>query len=100
MGERYLIDTNSLIDYLAESMPANGLTLIDNIFDSGEIIISVISHIELLGFQAPRDYLLKCQTLIDIAEVIPLLDLTGYSDTPGNENQIAQCYCCCHSPGT
>lgn len=38
--------------------------------------MSVISHIELLGFQAPQDYLSKCQALIDIAEVIPLLDLT------------------------
>ncbi len=29
----------------------------------------------MLGFQAPEDYLQKCQSLIDLAEVIPLVDL-------------------------
>lgn len=39
MEMSYLIDSNTLIDYFAESMPANGLTLLDRIFDSDEIII-------------------------------------------------------------
>jgi predicted nucleic acid-binding protein len=74
MGTGYLIDTNAVIDYLAEVMPATGLAFMDVIFDSNEIVISVVTHIELLGFQAPEDYIQKCRSLIELAEVIPLVD--------------------------
>lgn len=74
MGQRYLIDTNAIIDYLAGLMPPAGLTFMDAVFDSGDIIISVITQIEVLGFQAPESYLLKCQSLLEIAEIIPLAD--------------------------
>ena len=60
MGERYLIDTNAAIDYLAELMPATGLAFMDEIFNDSEIILSVVTQIELLGFQAPEEYLQKC----------------------------------------
>jgi hypothetical protein len=36
MGKRYLIDTNIIPKYLQESLSEDGLTLIDNILDSGE----------------------------------------------------------------
>ena len=74
MEIRFLIDTNALIDYLAELMPADGLDFIDGILDSRDVIMSVITQIEVLGFQAPEEYLRKCQSLIAIAEVIPLVD--------------------------
>jgi predicted nucleic acid-binding protein len=74
MGARYLIDTNAVIDYLAEVMPATGLAFMDVIFDSNDIVISVVTHIELLGFQVPEDYIQKCRSLIELAEVIPLVD--------------------------
>jgi predicted nucleic acid-binding protein len=74
MGERYLIDTNAFIDYLVELMPLNGLDFLDNIFDSRDIITSVICHIELLGFQASDDHLRKISNLLAFAEVIPLVD--------------------------
>lgn len=74
MGKRYLIDSNAIIDYFGELMPDNGLAFLDTIFDTDEIIVSVITHIEVLGFQAPESYLRKIQDLIDIAEVIPLAD--------------------------
>ena len=76
MGERYLIDTNVIIDYLAGMLPANGLSFLDTIFDSGDLILSVITQIEVVGFQAPADYLQKCQDLINVAEIIPLADQT------------------------
>ncbi|GAB4023116.1 type II toxin-antitoxin system VapC family toxin [Spirosoma koreense] len=70
-----MIDTNAAIDYLAELLPASGLSFIDGIFDSNGVIISVITQIELMGFQAPEAYLDKCQKLIDIASIILLADL-------------------------
>lgn len=74
MEIRFLIDSNALIDYLAELMPTNGLEFMDSILDSGDVIMSVITQIEVLGFQAPEEYLQKCQRLIAIAEVIPLVN--------------------------
>ena len=74
MGERYLIDSNTLIDYLGRLLPPTGKQVVAGIIDRNELAISVITQIELLGFQAPEEYLRKCQSLIDIAEVIPLVD--------------------------
>lgn len=74
MGTRYLADSNALIDYLAETMPENGLSFLDALLDSGELIVSVVTEIEVLGFQAPDEYLQKVQQLIDAAEVIPLAE--------------------------
>lgn len=46
MGKEYLIDTNSLIDYLALKLPVAASKIIDN-----EIMqISVITRIELLAW--------------------------------------------------
>jgi predicted nucleic acid-binding protein len=74
MVERYLLDTNALIDYLAGTMPAKGLVFMDSIFDSGDIILSVITQIEVLAFQAPVAYLEKVQRLISVSKVIPLAE--------------------------
>ncbi|WAC11532.1 type II toxin-antitoxin system VapC family toxin [Dyadobacter pollutisoli] len=59
MGKRYLIDTNIIPKYLQESLSEDGLSLIDNILDSGEAQISVITRIELLGFSPNREDLLQ-----------------------------------------
>ncbi len=44
MEQRYLADTNTIIDYLENKLPRNSTELIDSI----EIMLSVISRIELL----------------------------------------------------
>jgi len=46
MGQEYLIDTNTVIDYFAQQLPPNAVSLIDNIIPH----ISVINRIELLGW--------------------------------------------------
>ena len=74
MVGRYLIDTNVIIDYLAGSMPVEGLSLMDTIIDSDGLIVSVVTQIEVLGFQAPADYLQKCRDLLSLAEIVPLAD--------------------------
>ena len=76
MGTRYLADSNALIDYLEETMPEKGLAFMDALVDSREVIISVITEIEVLGFQAADVYLQKVQQLVDAAEIIPLADAT------------------------
>ncbi len=47
MGQKYLMDTNAVIDYLDNKLPTPAATFIDNI----EIEISVIVRIELLAWQ-------------------------------------------------
>jgi hypothetical protein len=47
MEQQYIIDTNSAIDYLGDKLPETIATLIDNSVKQ----ISVISRVELLGWQ-------------------------------------------------
>jgi predicted nucleic acid-binding protein len=56
MGKKYLIDTNIIIDYLGNKLPAKAKHLLDNIIDQ-EINLSVINKIELLGFTHPEPFL-------------------------------------------
>jgi len=58
MGEqKYLIDSNTVIDYLSGKLPFNGISFVNSIVDE-EPKISVITKIEVLGFnlQSGEDY--------------------------------------------
>jgi len=49
MGAKYLLDTNTIIDFSERLLPENGHVLVAGILNSGAQI-SVITKIELLGF--------------------------------------------------
>ena len=49
MGKRYLLDTNTVIDYMGNKLPGKARTALAQIIDD-EINLSVINKIELLGF--------------------------------------------------
>ena len=49
MGQ-YLIDSNAVIDYLSGKLPINGMDFMNGIIDEVPVL-SVISKIEVLGFQ-------------------------------------------------
>ena len=51
MAQRYLTDTNTIIDYLENKLPERASIIIDNI----DIQLSVISRIELLVWQKASD---------------------------------------------
>ncbi len=51
MGQGYLVDTNTIIDYLENRLPETSINLIDNI----PIQLSVIFRIELLAWQKASD---------------------------------------------
>jgi predicted nucleic acid-binding protein len=55
MEQRYLADTNTIIDYLENKLPENSIQLIDSI----DIQFSVISRIELLVWQKATEGQLK-----------------------------------------
>lgn len=50
MGERYLIDTNILIDAQAKILPENSLQFVESIIDE-DFTISFITYIEFLGYK-------------------------------------------------
>ena len=77
MGERFLIDTNAAIDYLAGKLPENGVNEIERILVDKVGVISIIVKIELLSFSPPNpedlqiiEALVNQCTLIDLDEDI------------------------------
>jgi len=65
MGKRYLLDTNTVLDYMGNKLPRNGKKLIAQIIDE-EINFSVINKIELLGFSKVEQDLIDFVTCSNI----------------------------------
>lgn len=61
MGKRYLLDTNTVIDYMGGKFPAKANASLSKIIDE-EINLSVINKIELLSFSKVE------QDLIDFVD--------------------------------
>ncbi len=72
MGQQYLIDSNAVIDYLGGKFSARGMEFMKNVVN--EIPkISVITKIEVLGYNASRD---SYQVLTDFVDASILLELS------------------------
>jgi len=67
----YLIDSNVFIDYVAERFKENQLKALDLIFDD-EIKISVITKIEVLGYNGNKDEEAKMIEILGFADIVPL----------------------------
>ena len=52
---QYLIDTNAVIDYLGNKLPATGNDFMNGIIDAIPNV-SVVTKIEVLGFNALEEY--------------------------------------------
>jgi predicted nucleic acid-binding protein len=68
---QYLIDTNVVIDYLGKKLPLNGMEFMNAIIDDIPNI-SVVTKIEVLGFNAPEQHY---QLLSDFMNDATILDL-------------------------
>jgi predicted nucleic acid-binding protein len=49
MGQKYLLDTNVVLDFMGRKLPAKSMALLSKIIDD-QVNISAINKIELLGF--------------------------------------------------
>jgi predicted nucleic acid-binding protein len=67
----YLVDSNVLIDYIAEHFNNNQLKTLDIIFDEA-LKISVITKIEILGFKGIAEEEIKMMDFISYADIINL----------------------------
>jgi predicted nucleic acid-binding protein len=70
---QYLIDTNAVIDYLGSKIPASGMDFMNRVIDAVPIL-SVVTKIEVLGFNAPEQHY---KTLSDFINDATVLDLTN-----------------------
>jgi predicted nucleic acid-binding protein len=66
MEQRYLLDTNVVLDFMANKLPIKAHNLLSEIIDT-EINLSVISKIELLGFSKVEQDLVS---FVDYANVL------------------------------
>jgi predicted nucleic acid-binding protein len=69
----YLVDTNAVIDYLGKKLPAAGMIFMNGVIN-GSPKVSVVSKIEVLGFNAPAEHY---QLLVNFMNDVTILDLTN-----------------------
>lgn len=70
---QYLIDTNVVIDYLGNKLPVTSMEFINGLIDNSPII-SIVTKIEILSFNASKEhYKVLCDFITDAT----VLDLTG-----------------------
>jgi predicted nucleic acid-binding protein len=70
---QYLIDTNVVIDYLGQKIPLSGMNFMNTIIDRIPNV-SVITKIEVLGFNAPAEHY---QLLTDFMNDATIIELTN-----------------------
>jgi predicted nucleic acid-binding protein len=68
MGQRYLIDSNTIIDYTSSRIPLEALKQLDIYFNE-ELNVSIISKIEVLGFNAPENELKLITQFLGLANI-------------------------------
>lgn len=68
MEQRYLADSNTIIDYVGNKMPNSASLILDNYFNEG-IAISIISKIEVLGFDGNASELSQLSDFIDLTSI-------------------------------
>ncbi len=73
MGTKYLIDSNGVIDYLRGSLPTSGMTFMNGVINDLPKV-SIITKIEVLGFNTTAEAYKLLADFFDDALVLPLTD--------------------------
>ena len=68
---KYLIDSNALIDYLGQKLPANGMKFMQDTVNAIPVV-SVITKIEVLGFESTREAIVLFEDFFNISFVLSL----------------------------
>jgi predicted nucleic acid-binding protein len=68
---QYLIDTNAVIEYLGQQLPASGMEFMNEVINAVPTI-SVVTKIEVLGFNAPDNHYKLLTDFMDDATVLDL----------------------------
>lgn len=70
---QYLIDSNAVIDYLGNKLNSKGMDFMNGVVDAVPNV-SVITKIEVLGFNAPNEHYNTLTNFISDAMVLDLSD--------------------------
>ena len=73
MGKRYLLDSNTVIDYIAGLHPKNTVKWLNQLIDE-EINVSIITKIEVLSFDPDKDD--NYPILVEFFEASNIFELT------------------------
>jgi len=73
MGQQFLIDSNIIIDYLGGKIPASQKEFMDTVINDVPAV-SVISKIEVLGFNAPNEYIKLLESFFNDVVVLDIND--------------------------
>lgn len=73
MGQKYLIDSNIIIDYTALRIPQTGSDFVEELFNT-DFQISVVVKIEVLGFNDIGNKLTLMEEFINTATILSLND--------------------------
>lgn len=74
MGKRYLLDSNTIIDYIAGLQPGKARQWLDQVIDE-EINVSVITKIEVLSYDPDKDD--NYSVLIEFFEASGIFELSA-----------------------
>jgi predicted nucleic acid-binding protein len=72
MEQRYLIDSNAVIDYMSGELPNDGMMFMNTVINSIPVI-SIISKIEVLGYNTSQE---AYQLLLDFIEDSTVIKLS------------------------
>jgi predicted nucleic acid-binding protein len=69
----YVIDSNAVIDYMSGQLPDTAMSFMNSVIND-KPIISIMTQIEVLGFNNPTEIDVFLNEFIDVCSVIPLND--------------------------
>ncbi|MBU1821975.1 MAG: type II toxin-antitoxin system VapC family toxin [Bacteroidetes bacterium] len=73
MGKKYLIDSNTLIDYVGNKLPKSAAEAMDRVVDEA-FNVSIVVKIETLGFDGEASEMEKLRSFLSLASVFYLDD--------------------------
>ena len=69
MEQQFLADSNTIIDYIGNKLPERASLVLDGYFDEG-FTLSIVSKIEVLGFNGNEDELKRIAGFIGLGSVV------------------------------
>ncbi len=76
MGQRYILDTNTVIDYVGDKLPQDSALAMDKLVNA-ELNISIIVRIETLGFNGEESEMQKLKDFLSLADIYYVDDLVA-----------------------
>ena len=70
MGKNYLIDTNSILEFVSKSLPSNGHNFVEEVMNDA-FNVSIINRIEVLGHPSATPQLID---FMNLANTFPITE--------------------------